>query len=214
MEVKVMNQKYLIALQTHIRSSKTDGEALRGFLVQIGKKIGEEIVTENMLNEVKVLTPMGEIFNGYEINQSVNLVYSTKDDYSFFANGISSVLPNCLQGFLDFGGSRGTEALNQPVRAVSHPSVSEGLKIKNVIIAKSVLATGCTAISIAKNINEKYSPENLIIASAFFSDIGINELKQEIPNIQSIYVVGKADYLNSQGMLIPGVGDIDRRMTS
>lgn len=214
MEVKKIDRKFIMALQTTIRSAKTEVEYLKTSITKIGEKIGEEIINEDMMNETIIETPMGEMFEGYQINQSVNIIYSTKDDFSYFAAGIKMVIPNCLQGYLDFGGVRGQKALTQPIRSASHPNVPKHTVIENVIIAKSVLATGCTAISLAKNINEKYSPKNLIIATAFYSDLGILELKQEIPNIKSIYVVGEADILDPDGMLVPGLGNIDKRLSS
>jgi uracil phosphoribosyltransferase len=98
-----------------------------------------------------------------------------------------------MQGYFDFQGVRGPDALTQPVRAASHPTIKPGTIVDTVVIAKAVLATGCTAISLAKNIMSKFQPENLIIASAFYSQTGIKELFVEIPNIKFIYTVGNLD---------------------
>jgi uracil phosphoribosyltransferase len=212
MQLKIIEDKYSLALQTIIRSRNTDKEDLRGGLVTLGQKMGIDIVSDNMLEETEVSTPMNQIFQGYSFSNSINLVYSTKDDYEYFAKGISLAIPNSMQGYFDFQGVRGPDALTQPVRAVSHPVIKPGTIVDTVVIAKAVLATGCTAISLAKNIMSKFQPKNLIVVSAFYSEPGIKELFLGIPNIKFIYTVGTADNLNEDGMLIPGVGNLDSRL--
>ncbi len=214
MEIKIIEEGYSLALQTKIRSENTEQNDLRDSLTKLGSRIGIDIISENILKEVEVSTPMKQKYQGFMFSDSLNLIYSTKDDYEFFAKGIASNIPNSLQGYFDFQGVRGPDALTQPIRAVSHPSVKAGNTIGTVIIAKAVLATGCTAISLTKNIISKYNPRNLIIASAFYSQRGVSELLAEIPTIKCIYTVGKPDTLNKDGMLIPGVGNLDERLTS
>jgi len=214
MEVKIIEDNYSIALQTVIRHESTKKEDLRNALIKLGSKVGIDLVSDNMLMEAKVNTPMQQSFQGYLFSKKQNILYSTKDDYEFFARGILSEVPNTLQGYFDFQGVRGKDALVQPIRAVSHPPIKPGTIIDTAIIAKAVLATGCTAISLAKNILSKYYPKNLIIVSAFYSQEGIQELVSEIPTIKSIYIVGGPDSLNEDGMLIPGVGNLDDRLSS
>ncbi|WP_260858065.1 uracil phosphoribosyltransferase [Bacillus sp. FJAT-22090] len=212
MYLKIIEDKYSLALQTKIRSRYTEKDDLKGALIKLGQKIGIDIVSDNMLEETEVSTPMDQIFQGYSFSNSVNLVYSTKDDYEFFAKGLSLAIPNSMQGYFDFQGVRGPDALTQPIRASSHPSIKPGTIVDTVVIAKAVLATGCTAISLAKNIMSKFQPKKIIIASSFYSQTGVIELVNEIPNIKFIYAVGKADKLNEDGMLIPGVGNLDSRL--
>lgn len=212
MSLRIIEDKYSLALQTKIRSINTDNEGLRNDLIKLGHKIGIEIVSDNMLEETEISTPMDHIFKGLSFRDTVNLVYSTKDDYEYFAKGMSLVIPNSMQGYFDFQGVRGPDALTQPIRSASHPSIKPGTIVDTVVIAKAVLATGCTAVSLTKNIVTKFQPKNIIIASSFYSERGIRELFAEIPNIKTIYTVGKADELNEEGMLIPGVGNLDKRL--
>ena len=57
----------------------------------------------------------------------------------------------------------------------------------------------------------KYYPEELIIAAPFYCKQGIDELQAELKSAQ-IYVAFGPDELNADGMLIPGVGNIDVRL--
>lgn len=213
MNVKIINDRYSLALATEIRSINTNADRLKENLFKLGQGIGKQIVEENLTTNSNVITPMKKEFQGFAFSNSLSLIYSTKDDYEYFAKGIQNAIPNTKQGYLDFKGIRGSAALTQPIRAVSHPTVSKGTSINTVIIAKAVLATGCTAISIAKNIISKYYPKEIIIASAFYSEVGIQELKSEIPIIKTIYTVGNPDTLNLDGMLEPGVGNLDQRLS-
>ena len=214
MVVKIINDPYSIALQTLIRDKKATNAELKESLIKLGSKIGIDIVSENLLSESEIVTPLDRNFNGFKFSNTTNLIYSTKDDFKYFANGIQEIIPNSQQGFLDFQGVRGEQALTQPIRAASHPKLKPGTVIDNVIIAKAVLATGCTAISLTRNIISKYQPKNIIVASAFYSQNGVQELLSEFPLIKFIYTVGKPDTLNSDGLLIPGVGNLDNRLSS
>ena len=96
---------------------------------------------------------------------------------------------------------------------MSLPEPRKEFPTDSVIIAKSVLATGCTAISLTRKAVEMYNPRNVIIASIFYSDIGIAEMLNEISTAQ-IFTFGKADSLDENGMLIPGVGNLDQRLNA
>lgn len=91
------------------------------------------------------------------------------------------------------------------------PDVKPGQYIKTLIVAKSVLATGCTAVHLARKAIETYNAQSIIIASVFYSEIGINEITNELPQ-SKIYVFGDPDKLNADGMLVPGVGNLDMRL--
>ena len=213
LNTKTIDDKYSLALTTLIRSKNTQIDDLKNALLQVGARIGSEIVADNMLIKSEVTTPMDQQFQGFSFSNCLNLLYSTKDDFNYFAKGIATAIPNVEQGYFDFQGKRGLDALTLPIRAVSHPPINKDTPIESVIIAKAVLATGCTAISLTKNIISKYYPKKIIIATAFYSIRGVQELTKEIPSIDWIYKIGKAELLNEKGMLVPGVGNLDERLS-
>lgn len=139
------------------------------------------------------------------------IIISTRDDYDNFAQGISGTMEDSLRGYMDFGGLRGKEALSSPVRAMELPKVKHHEIVDTVIVAKSVLATGCTVVNLLRKAIEMYDPKNIIVASIFYSNEGIRDLKIEVRDCK-IYVCGKPDALNKDGMLIPGVGNLDERL--
>jgi hypothetical protein len=125
-------------------------------------------------------------------------------------NPVLNQADNSLSGFMDFKGRRGVTALDSPVRNIDLPHSSDE-PVVNLIIGKAVLATGCTAISLTKESTRKYMPRRIIIASCFYSKKGVSELMHEIPNADLI-LVGEADKINNDGMLEPGIGNLDQRL--
>ena len=142
-----------------------------------------------------------------------------------FTREVSDVNPDDLKPWVAFGNGGGKvetsdtpaeggkDALSSPIRSMSLPEPRKEFPTDSVIIAKSVLATGCTAISLTRKAVEMYNPRNVIIASIFYSDIGIAEMLNEISTAQ-IFTFGKADSLDENGMLIPGVGNLDQRLNA
>jgi site-specific DNA recombinase len=134
----------------------------------------------------------------------------TAADLELFGRVLAESLEPVLVGFMDFEGRCGLEALEAPVREVELPA-TRGRKVANLVIAKSVLATGCTAISLTQTALNAYQPDRILIASLFYSITGINELTAEFPSAEDL-VLGEADRLDSNGMLHPGIGLNENRV--
>ncbi len=209
--MKKVTGPFINILQTKIRDRETPTEELRRTLYKLGEYIATEIIGHEFIGKKSIITPLNQEYQGYIMIQSKKIVISTRDDYDYFAAGIADNLPNCLRGYMDFDGLRGEEALSSPIRSIELPDINKGQHVDTIIIDKSILATGCTAISLLRKSIEKYMPSKIIVASAFYSNHGIADLKTEVPNCK-IYVCGDADSLNEDMMLIPGVGNLDNRM--
>lgn len=205
-----IDNPFITLLQTRVRDKETKAEELQQTLYKLGEYVASEIISHEFVKQESITTPLNKEFQGLIMLQPKVMVISTKDDYEFFAAGISDNIKNCLRGYMDFGGLRGTDTLSSPIRAVSLPDTKKGEVVDTVIVAKSVLATGCTAISLLRKAIEKYMPNNIIVASVFYSEQGSVDLKMELPRCK-IYVCGQPDSLNSDGMLLPGVGNLDSR---
>jgi Uracil phosphoribosyltransferase len=209
---KQLSNKYIPVLETKIRDQNTTGEELKKCLFELGNFVGQEICADNMLLDVIVNTPMEATYSGVKIDESKEyVVISTKDEYEYFANGIARKLKGCNRGYMEFSGGRKEDEFCAPIRSIDLPEIKTGKPIEYIIIAKSVLATGCTAISLAKKAIEKYMPNGIIIASAFYSERGILELKRELPHAK-IYVCTDPDEINADGMLLPGIGNLELRL--
>lgn len=208
-----IENSFVTMLQTKVRKKQTESEELQETLFKLGEYIATEIIGNEFLQSESVTTPLNEQFQGLIMIQPKTMVISTKDDYKYFASGISKNLNNCLRGYMDFAGLKGVQTLSSPIRSISLPDINKGEIVDTIIVAKSVLATGCTAISLLRKAIEVYNPNNIIVASIFYSNQGVSELKTEMPRCK-IYVCGNADSLNKEGMLIPGIGNLDKRLNA
>lgn len=206
-----INSPFVTMLQTKIRDKQTERGDLQRSLLKLGEYMATEIIGHQFVKSAVITTPLEEQYQGLAMFQSRIMVISTKDDYNYFAEGISTNLPDCIRGYMDFGGLRGAETLASPIRALSLPDLKRGEIVDTVIVAKSILATGCTAIALLRKAIEEYTPSNIIVASVFYSDQGIMDLQTEVPRCK-IYVCGIADSLNKNGMLVPGIGNLDNRL--
>ncbi len=206
-----IDNPFVTMLQTRVRDKETKVDELKQTLYKLGEYVAMEIIGHEFVKEDLITTPLEQQFHGLIMAQPKAMVISTKDDYENFALGISDNIGDCLRGYMDFNGIRGVEALSSPIRAISLPEIRAREVINTLVVAKSVLATGCTAITLLRRAAEKYMPNKIIVASVFYSDQGILDLKMEMPKCK-IYVCGQADSLNKDGMLLPGVGNLDTRI--
>lgn len=206
-----INDNYAEALITEIRDQKSGAEVLRDRLYLLGQKVGQVIAGNILVQRENVMTPMGYQYSGMVLLKKRIVVISTKDDYSYFAKGICSTIKEPIRGYMDFEGKRGKEALSHPIRSIEMPLLEKGTSVECLIVAKSVLATGCTAISLTKKAMELCNPRHVIIATVFYTEQGAQDILSNIANAE-IYAFGKPDGIDQNGMLTPGVGNLDLRL--
>lgn len=196
---------------TNIRNSETSKEQLIESLKVIGQTIGRNIFNDFFTQEAQVTTPMLQPYKGILNLQKSIVIISTDADFDNYAQGIASNFKNVYRGYIDYGGKRGKDALREEFRTLHLPDVNLPY-IDILVVAKTVLATGCTAISLTKNAIQKFKPKTVIIASVFYTQTGLIELSNEFPHYE--YLLIEEDQLNEDGMLIPGVGNLDTRLTA
>jgi len=209
--VEVLFNEFLNYNLTTIRNKESSTDEILKSLVLLGGEIGKYILSNYCLESINIETPMNATTKGLKLSNKINVVVSTRNDYSNFGLGCRELLENSLQGQIDFGVARGREVYKSEINAISLPQIPLGKTIHNLIILKSILATGCTAIALTRRSLELYRPKNLIIGSIFYSTSGISDICTEFPNAKVI-VIGKPDELDSDGMLIPGIGNLEDRI--
>jgi uracil phosphoribosyltransferase len=192
-----------------IRNPASSSEEIRSALERLGATLARQI---------RALRPAAEPFSkptpalaGLEpvaVGASLSVVVTTRSDAATFGRAMATALQPSAQGSMNFEGRRGLEALNTPVRDVVLPDL-RGKAIDLLVVGKSILATGCTAISLTRTAMAAYMPRHVVIASIFYSVVGLNELSDAFPN-STILVVGDPAPLNSDGTL--GIGLIKELM--
>lgn len=204
-----LTTSYVKAQAAVVRSSASTSLQIQKAIQALGEEIGKQIVERYYLAPAEIQTPMKAIIRTLMPRYPVSVVITTKDDFLYFGNGIARIVDNCLRGYMDFEGRRGLQALDSPIRSIELPD-AKAEPVDSLIVGKSVLATGCTAISLTKVAFQKYMPNRTIIAAAFYSQTGLRELRREFPQAE-VFLIGEPDEIGSDGMLTPGVGNLDAR---
>jgi uracil phosphoribosyltransferase len=201
---------YALALAAVVRRAASSPEELKGALQALGEVVAQAVVGQLFLQPETFRTPMGVEMRSNLPRFPLTVAITTKEDREHFASGLPRALGNCELGTMDFEGRRGPDALTGPVRTLVIPEL-HGQRVDSLVVAKAALATGCTAVSLTRNALTKYTPDRLIIASAFYSVRGLRMLRDEFPNAH-IFVVGDPDEINSDGVLVPGIGMLEDRL--
>lgn len=200
---------YVEGLKSIIMNEESDKGQLQEAITDLGMELGKKIIEDFFLHLRTFNTPMGVEVSRKIPELPLCAIVTTKDDFSFLGKGISNQIKSSIIGYMDFEGIRGIQALNSEIRHLELPKYKGD--VNTLIIGKAVLATGCTAIHLAKTAISRCLPRNVIICSVFFTEQAIAELKRELPNA-NIIVAGCPDQINEDGMLIPGIGNLDLRL--
>ncbi|AZI45281.1 hypothetical protein EHF33_20440 (plasmid) [Deinococcus psychrotolerans] len=211
MSLHKLEGTYYEAYKNQVRDAQAPTSSLPPVLAQLGRQVAAAIMADALTTatNVSLTTPQGKTVTGPIPKLPQTLVITTKEERSHLGVPIQQELGALYTGYLSFGNIRGNAVLTaKPVEA-AWPVIEEQLKL--LVIAKSVLASGCTALALAQNAIARFQPAQVIIASIFYSDEGISQMQSALPNVR-IYVLGEADYLTKDGMLEPGVGLLEERL--
>jgi uracil phosphoribosyltransferase len=207
--VHKLESAYLTYLSGLVRNRDSTPEQVRDSLLRLGEEVGRQILAACFLDRTTVTTPMGEEVDALTSANELSVVITTKFDLETFGSALASSLTPSKVGYMNFEGRRGFDALNSPVREIELPDL-RNRTVSSIVIAKSCLATGCTAISLAKSAAQEYMPRRMIIVAVFYSLEGLMELEEAFPHSE-IFVVGEPDEIDEDGMLHPGVGLLEAR---
>lgn len=205
-----IDSRFAEAQKSIVMDSSSSKAALRQSVWLLGQEMGKKVIEDYFLSKGTLQTPMNVQVERIVPTVPLCAIVTTRDDFEFLGKGISSVLYNSIAGYMDFEGRRGLQALNAQIQHVELLE-PKGQHVHTLIVAKAILATGCTAIHLTRSAMSKYMPRQIIISSIFFSEHAVAELHHEIPNAD-IIVIGSPDSLDEDGMLVPGVGILDQRL--
>jgi uracil phosphoribosyltransferase len=200
----------LISLANVVRNKETTRDDLKTALFLLGVLLSQKIISEFFTEERDIITPMENTIVGLLPRQPASVIVTTKADRETIGSGFAKSFTNGMLGHIDFHNQRGNEVMSSPVREIEIPEINNK-RIECLVVLKSVLATGCTAISLTRSGLAICVPDRLVIASLFYSSQGLQELVDNFPNAY-VFVVGSPDDANHQGLLVPGVGLLEERL--
>ena len=150
----------------------------------------------------RVLVPVSRL--------GLTVVATTLGDSESLGMGLRQELPAPLAAHMDFGNARGNEALTGPVRSMVFPE-SGSSRVDLVVVGKAVLASGCTALRLARELEQYYRPNIMVIVAVWYSAEALEMVRSNLPAAHVI-VVGEPDRLDASGMLMPGIGLLEERL--
>lgn len=199
--IKIVDHLLVQEKLTLIRREGIDGIHFRGGIIEIGRWLAYELSNTLEREDVTVQTPLG-IAEGTKIKDKNNIVVVSVLRAAIpLVEGIMRVFRNAQYGVV--GASRKDEPpFPVEVGYFKLPPVDG----KIVVIADPMLATGNTMKAILDRIKEKGAPSRLVLLNVIASQQGIENVENEHPDME-IYTCTVDDELNSDGYIIPGLGD-------
>ncbi len=208
----ILDNPVLKTLLTELRDKNSDKKKMREKLKVLGYLSTFEILSRELkFKEKTVKTPLS-LAEGIVPYSKILQIIVLRAAIPFAEGGtklIDELGIDCSIGFIDAKRIQKEGTLNFEVEITS-VKIPAG-KGRITIIYDPMLATGTTLIDVIKRIESEKIIVNSIIAAPF----GVKKIEKEFQNI-SIYTIdvdkkGKFDGLNSDGYIVPGLGDCGDR---
>ncbi len=187
---------------TYLRHLETKEYQFRLAVRRIAYILASEISKEFSTTEIEVESPL-EITKGHKITKQIVLVPVLRAGLSL-VNSFIEMIPQAKVGHI--GLQRDEETL-QPVDY--YYKAPKNLEISTVIILDPMLATGGSASAAAQFLKDRGARE-LIMASLIASPEGVSKMEANHPDV-NIYTAVLDRELNSNGYILPGLGDAGDR---
>ena len=199
--IKLVDHLLVQEKLTLIRRQGIDGIHFRGGIIEIGRWLAYELTNTLEKEKVTVQTPLG-IADGFKIKDKNDIVVVSVLRAAIpLVEGIMRVFRNAQYGVV--GASRRDEPpFPVDISYFKLPPVDNRI----VVIADPMLATGNTMNAILNRIQEKGNPRRVILLNVIASRQGIDLVEREHPDVD-IYTCAVDRELNSDGYIIPGLGD-------
>jgi uracil phosphoribosyltransferase len=199
--IKIIARLLVQEKLTLIRREGIDGIHFRGGIIEIGRWLAYELSNTLEKEDVTVQTPLG-IAEGVRIKDKNDIVVVSVLRAAIpLVEGIMRVFRNAQYGVV--GASRRDEP---PFKVDISYFKLPPLDDKIVVIADPMLATGNTMNAILDRIKEKGKPRRLVLLNVIASRQGIEQMQEEHPDVE-IYTCAVDEKINSDGYIVPGLGD-------
>ncbi len=202
--LKVIDHPLIKDKITRIRKTTTDSSKFRDNLEEVTKLMLYEVTKDFELNEINIETPIAKT-KGYKLKYNTVLVPILRAGLGM-VDAIKDVIPTAAIGHI--GLYRNEETLKPVEYYCKMPLTIEG---SNTLILDPMLATGGSASAAIEIIEKKYKPKKITFICIVASPEGVKHLQEKHPNID-IYAAALDEKLNSDGYIVPGLGDAGDRI--
>lgn len=187
---------------TILRNKLTKEYEFRLALKRIAYCLAIKISEEFNLNKINVESPL-EITEGFEINQQIVLVPVLRAGLSLVSSFIE-LIPEAKVGHI---GIQRDEKTLQPIDY--YYKTPKNLNISKVILLDPMLATGGSASAAISFLKDR-GANDITLACLIAAPEGISKINSE-HNDTKIFVAAIDRELNSNGYILPGLGDAGDR---
>jgi uracil phosphoribosyltransferase len=188
---------------TQLRRKETDTKGFREILGEIAGLMAYEITRDLQLKKTVIETPLAEC-STYELAQEVVLIPVLRAGLGM-VDGISHLIPHARIGHI---GMYRDHVTLQPNTYYS--KFPDNLPEAVVMVLDPMLATGGSS-SAAISVLKKHGAKTIKLVCVVGAPEGIERIETDHPDVQ-IYLAGLDEKLNSNGYIVPGLGDAGDRL--
>jgi uracil phosphoribosyltransferase len=187
---------------TMLRDMKTEHKKFRELVRETAILLAYEATNDMALREVIVTSPLGRA-SGHILEEKIGLVPVLRAGLGM-VDGIWEMLPAAEVWHI--GLFRDEETL-RPVEYYNKLPVSPTVDV--CLVLDPMLATGGSAVAVVDVLKE-WGARRIKFMGIIASPEGVQRLTQAHPDVP-IFVAAVDDYLNENGLIVPGLGDAGDR---
>ena len=188
---------------TQLRRKETDTKGFREILGEIAGLMAFEITRDLPLKKTAIETPLAEC-NTFELAQDVVLIPVLRAGLGM-VDGISHLIPHARIGHIGMYRDHVTLEPN-----TYYSKFPDNLPEAVVMVLDPMLATGGSS-SAAISVLKKNGAKTIKLVCIVGAPEGIERIEKDHPDVQ-IYLAGLDEKLNSNGYIVPGLGDAGDRL--
>jgi uracil phosphoribosyltransferase len=188
---------------TLLRRKETSTKDFRETLEEIAGLMAYEITRDLPVRNITVETPLGKCAT-QELAREVVLIPVLRAGLGM-VNGIANLIPTSRVGHI--GMYRDHDTL-KPITYYS--KFPDNLSDAVVMVLDPMLATGGSA-SAAIQVLKDHGAKTIKLVCVVGAPEGIDRIRKDHPDVQ-IYLAGLDEKLNSNGYIVPGLGDAGDRL--
>ncbi len=208
MLIKFKRNNLLKTTISKLRDQQTDSFEFRRNIRKLARMLIYEASNELRVKEVEITTPIDKTITSV-INDNIIVIAVLRAALPM-AEEIIDELENAQLGIIAAARGKKLNEQGTEFEIINTYSKIPDVINKTVIIVDPMIATGSTLLNILKTINDA-RPRKIIIIGAILSVFAVDLLEKLYPDI-SIYAGAVDNILNSDGYIVPGLGDAGDRI--
>lgn len=191
---------------TLARDEKTGQVAFRKAIYRLGRMMAYEFLRTQEKQPIKISTPLGPTV-GHRVKGSDKVVIILVLRAAIpFVDGMYKNLPMARTGVISAWRGKPPDFPIE-IRYEKVPHINDD---DTVIIADPMLATGHTALEVARRIMKEAKPKRLVLFSVISTRRGIEYVARKFPKAE-FFTCAIDPTLNGHGYIVPGLGDAGDR---